>query len=262
MDNASECNELYSNLALLYTPSSLVFFGDAMRKPKDHMNLDQKYPKMNLNQSMFERLRYWDRCVLKLENCYRFSPQVLSFINERFYKQTLKPVSHAVEYVKGFCVFHHQNESVMHLLFTALLKYLEQFETYKYGVILPPNISMQNVTIGWVIEITGIIEIIELQIFARKWNAAQIIYWRWNYCSCMHFFFFHTSNRANKEHVMLSSNTNFSTAEQDIVIVWVNEHMRTNHRYRISNVMPAITRAKRAVYFIGSTDMFQVNFIF
>lgn len=61
---------------------------------------------------------------------------------------------------------------------------------------------------------------------------------------------------------MLSSNVNFSYDEQDVVIVWVNEFMRREEfRYRIANVLPAITRAKRAVYFIGSTDMFQVYFI-
>lgn len=61
---------------------------------------------------------------------------------------------------------------------------------------------------------------------------------------------------------MLSHNLNFTCEEKDIIIIWVNESMRGENRYRQNNVLPAITRAKRAVYFIGSTDMFQVCFVF
>lgn len=148
MDNASECNELYSTLALLYSSSSLIFFGDAMRKPKDEMDMDRKYPGLNIDGSMFARLRQRKHCVLKLVNCYRFSPQVLEFVNEVFYNRSLQPVPRPVEYVKGFCVFHHANERVVHIFLTQLLKYFEPNDSYKFGVILPPNISVNDVEIG------------------------------------------------------------------------------------------------------------------
>lgn len=58
---------------------------------------------------------------------------------------------------------------------------------------------------------------------------------------------------------MLSSNANFTNDEKDVLIIWVNKSMHNVDRYQIDNLLPALTRAKKAIYFFGCTEVFQVR---
>lgn len=60
---------------------------------------------------------------------------------------------------------------------------------------------------------------------------------------------------------MLSSNTNFTNEEKDVVIIWANDSMKGLCRFRIENMLPAMTRAKKAVLFIGCMDVFRVRIL-
>lgn len=163
MDNASECNELCSTLALLYSPSSLILFGDPQRTPKDTIGLEKKYPKYNRNGSMFHRLHNRDQIVVKLENCYRFAPQVLSFLNERFYNRGLVQCAQIDVDVRGICVFHNSIDEDMSRFFMQLLRYFDRYP-YKIGVILPPNHQQKDFDFGWVIKNRRISKINKMQI--------------------------------------------------------------------------------------------------
>lgn len=58
---------------------------------------------------------------------------------------------------------------------------------------------------------------------------------------------------------MLSSNANFTNDEKDVLIIWVNKSMQHIDRYQIENLLPALTRTKKAIYFFGCTEVFQVR---
>lgn len=45
----------------------------------------------------------------------------------------------------------------------------------------------------------------------------------------------------------------------DVLIVWVSDSMLREPRYRIRNLIPALTRAKRMIFFIGRTDHLAVS---
>lgn len=152
MDNASECDEIHSTLPLIFQPKSLVLFGDVFRKSADSLCLDDKYSQHNLNQSMFKRMhdlnQFDDHYTLKLEYCYRFTNDVLSFLNESFYNQTLRgiPFQFHNEF-KALGVFHDQRPVIVNQFLIKLLDYISP-RSNKYGIILPPNINMQHVDLG------------------------------------------------------------------------------------------------------------------
>lgn len=58
---------------------------------------------------------------------------------------------------------------------------------------------------------------------------------------------------------MLSKNSQFTIEEKDIVIIWVNESSKNESQYRLANMWNVLTRAKKAVYFIGCSAMLCVS---
>lgn len=145
-DNASETDEMCSTLPLLFSPSALIMFGDRFRKPKDSLRLNQKYIDYNLNQSMFQRLFDAGHCVLNLKYTGRFSVPVLAFLNHCFYEQSLQSIgqpSNANAQMAGFGVFHRRTDSFMFGLLRLLMQAMPP-KDYKYGIILPPNISTRD----------------------------------------------------------------------------------------------------------------------
>lgn len=46
--------------------------------------------------------------------------------------------------------------------------------------------------------------------------------------------------------------------DNDITIICVNEYMNRHSRYEMDRILHALTRAKHAIYIIGTTQMLQV----
>lgn len=138
-DDASECSEMHSTLALCFSPSAFLMFGDRLRKPKDDLDLEMKYKK-TMNQSMFQRLLNVGHHVLHLKQTVRFSSSVLNFMNEVFYNRVLQPSGiHTHGNINGFRLFYGvKDDSVYYLL--RQMMHLFQPRHVKYSLILPPNI--------------------------------------------------------------------------------------------------------------------------
>lgn len=148
-DNASESAEMYSTLPLLFKPSAFVLFGDRFRKPSDPLDLERKYPRRRLMQSMFQRLYASRQSVLELNYTSRFAEPVLRFLNQRFYNNTLRPRRDlTVDKKKSFAVFHGKSVDFQHSVLSTIFSkaipshiFKPTENDYSYAVILPPNIS-------------------------------------------------------------------------------------------------------------------------
>lgn len=64
--------------------------------------------------------------------------------------------------------------------------------------------------------------------------------------------------KTQKERLFISSNENFSPIERDIIIVWLNSSCRNHIRYSVNSLLPALTRAKKAIYIGGDLSDFMV----
>lgn len=147
-DDANEMDEALSTMPLLFSPSSIILFGDPFKKPNNYLGFDQKYPRFNLNQSMFERLRTHGRCVLHMESQHRFGESISRFLSKCFYAdrpmgcrklQPLKPLD-------GVSVYHRNNDG---FCFRFIKNMLERFNPtlYRYGIIYPPNVEERAIEI-------------------------------------------------------------------------------------------------------------------
>lgn len=146
-DDANETDEALSTMTLLFSPSCVILFGDPCKKAVDNVRIEPKYPKNNLNQSMFERLRTAGRCVLHIESQYRFGGNMSKFVQKCFYdgrvigcrkvfpSKTLDRVS----------VYHSNNDGFCLKFITNMLKNIDP-KVYNYGIIYPPNILRDTLT--------------------------------------------------------------------------------------------------------------------
>lgn len=141
-DDANKTDEALSTMTLLFSPSSMILFGDPNTKPNDDLGIDKKYPKLNLNQSMFERLRLSRCCVVHIDSQYRFSPKISQFISKCLYNelpvgcrkmQPSKPLD-------GVNVYHRANDGFCFRFIKNLMKRIDP-KTYSFGIIYPPNID-------------------------------------------------------------------------------------------------------------------------
>lgn len=141
-DNASQIDEIYSTLPFLFKPSAFIMFGDCYRKPKDTHNLNSKY-NCTLNQSMFHRLVQADKNVLTLKHTLRYSDPVLKFLNN-FYDQSLQPyMQRPIQGMAGFALFHRSQDRLLFRLLERIMQVLQP-QQYKYGIILPQNIKVDE----------------------------------------------------------------------------------------------------------------------
>lgn len=140
-DDANEVNEALSTMMLLFSPSSVILFGDPYKKSVDELRIQQKYPKHNLNQSMFERIRKSKRCVLHLDSQYRFGDTISRFVSKCFYGQQnvgcrkfqpLKPLD-------GINIFHRKTDGFCFKFIKNMIQHIAPTQ-YKYTIIYPPNI--------------------------------------------------------------------------------------------------------------------------
>lgn len=53
----------------------------------------------------------------------------------------------------------------------------------------------------------------------------------------------------------------FNNEERDIIIIWINESIKNLDSHRLSSLKHVMTRAKKAVYFVGTSAMFCVSFL-
>lgn len=142
-DNASEVDELTSTLSLLFSPKSLILFGDKFERPIDDMELSKKYgADMNFKQSMFGRLVAAGRNVLNLGNQYRFSDPVAHFLSECFYgKKMPKCRISNHNSIQRFALFHRASDDFVFHFIEQLMNTVPNY--YTAGVVLPPNANRE-----------------------------------------------------------------------------------------------------------------------
>ncbi|XP_031633445.1 uncharacterized protein LOC116347127 [Contarinia nasturtii] len=227
-ENASECDEMNSTVPLLFSPSSLVMFGDSNRNPKDSRDLISKYPKSNTNQSMFKRLLDAKYYVLHLNRTYRFSKLLLHMLNETmYYEKRLELFNRDQQFtqLKGFAVLHYENENehelvqlmkrVVEITYPKLRSASATPSNIRYGIIRPANVNTETVAKA-------------LDMFRSQVTLSSIQ----NFIQSYWFF------------------------EKDIVIIWVNDSMKYEYHHRFASFISLMTLARKAVYFIGSTNTF------
>lgn len=54
----------------------------------------------------------------------------------------------------------------------------------------------------------------------------------------------------------------FPHAERDIIIIWLDSYCRDYTKYNAGNLVPAMTRAKKALYIGGNLKHFLVKWVF
>lgn len=143
-DDASKMDEALSTMIFLFSPSSVILFGEPYKKADDHLNFNQKYPKSNSNQSMFERLRKTGRCVLHMESQFRFGEKISHFVSKFFCngmavncrKLSPKPLD-------AFNVFHRKTDGYCFDFIKNTMQIIKP-SAYNYGIIYPPNIERNS----------------------------------------------------------------------------------------------------------------------
>lgn len=141
-DDANEVNEAMSTVLLLFSPSALILFGDPVKKPVDMLEIDKKYPRHNLNQSMFERLRKFKRCVLHLNGQHRFGADVSDFVSKCFYGGGITECRKSnLNYVR---MYHRQTDGFCYKLIKNMQRHIDP-RTFKYGIIHPPNVKKESI---------------------------------------------------------------------------------------------------------------------
>lgn len=53
----------------------------------------------------------------------------------------------------------------------------------------------------------------------------------------------------------------FPHAERDIIIIWLDSYCRDSTKYNVGNVVPVMTRAKKALYIGGNLKHFLVKWV-
>lgn len=145
-DDASEIDEAQSTMALLFSPSAVILFGDPCKKAMDPMGIEQKYPKHNLNQSMFERIRKSRRCVLHLDSQYRFGETISRFVSKYLYSglsvgcRKMQPS----KTLNGVSIYHRKNDGFCFGFIKNMLQHINP-KQYSYGILHPPNINRTDI---------------------------------------------------------------------------------------------------------------------
>lgn len=52
---------------------------------------------------------------------------------------------------------------------------------------------------------------------------------------------------------------NFTIDDRSIVIIWIDESITSVERFLVENLKPALTRARKAIYFIGNIEFLRVR---
>lgn len=145
-DDAHDIEEAQSTMLLLFSPSAVILFGDPYRNPIDSFGMVQKYPKRNLNQSMFERLRKCGRCVRHLDSQYRFGDTVSRFVSALFYgKRSLGCRKTQPKKPLDLMHIYHREADGFCFDFIKNLMTMIKPKDYSYNIIYPPGVDQNHI---------------------------------------------------------------------------------------------------------------------
>lgn len=70
---------------------------------------------------------------------------------------------------------------------------------------------------------------------------------------------FHGRYTTNRPKVVISKNNHFSPMERDIIIIMLDSECRSHRRYSVQELMPVMTRARKAIFICGDLKSFEVS---